>query len=191
MTDFKSAFKKVIGYEGGYVNDPDDPGGETYAGIARKFNTTWEGWVKIDILKSSRNFEKKLEKLKYILDPLVENFYKRRYWTPANCDNMPQLIAEEVFEEAVNLGISKASTILQESLNLLNRNQEDYADLKLDGRTGQVTLNALAQCVNKRGDILLYKIMNSLQCEHYINLMRNNPRREKYIGWFKRVDFVK
>mgnify|MGYP002957326922 CR=1 FL=1 len=38
MANFNEEFKKVILVEGGYVNDPDDAGGETYLGISRRYN---------------------------------------------------------------------------------------------------------------------------------------------------------
>ena len=43
--NFRKAFELVInGYEGKYSNDKDDPGGETYKGIARNKNKDFEGW---------------------------------------------------------------------------------------------------------------------------------------------------
>ena len=47
---FKPAFDATMRNEGGYGNDPQDPGGETYRGIARKFHSKWEGWTTIDAL---------------------------------------------------------------------------------------------------------------------------------------------
>jgi len=44
--NFRKAFELVInGYEGKYSNDKDDPGGETYKGIARNMNKDFEGWL--------------------------------------------------------------------------------------------------------------------------------------------------
>ena len=57
MADFNQAFQLVIAHEGGYVNDPDDPGGETYKGVARKIHSKWEGWQNIDILKRQPDFQ--------------------------------------------------------------------------------------------------------------------------------------
>ena len=45
MAYFGDAFKKLSIKEGGYVNDKDDAGGETYRGISRKYNPTWQGWI--------------------------------------------------------------------------------------------------------------------------------------------------
>lgn len=52
--NFLKSYDILIKHEGGYVNDPDDKGGETYKGIARKFNPDWKGWKIID--KSSNFF---------------------------------------------------------------------------------------------------------------------------------------
>lgn len=49
--DFRVAYKRLIKYEGYYVNDPNDYGGETYKGISRKFNPKWLGWKYIDAIK--------------------------------------------------------------------------------------------------------------------------------------------
>ena len=38
MADFNDAFDETMGHEGGYVNDSNDAGGETYRGISRRFN---------------------------------------------------------------------------------------------------------------------------------------------------------
>ena len=40
MASFLPALQKVLAHEGGYVNDLDDPGGETYKGVARCFKIT-------------------------------------------------------------------------------------------------------------------------------------------------------
>ena len=51
MADFKEAFELTLAHEGGYVKDPDDRGGETYKGIARRYNPGWSGWARIDKAK--------------------------------------------------------------------------------------------------------------------------------------------
>ena len=48
---FEDIFNKTMGIEGGYVDDPDDRGGETYKGISRKNHPAWEGWEIIDSMK--------------------------------------------------------------------------------------------------------------------------------------------
>ncbi|HJW81700.1 MAG TPA: glycosyl hydrolase 108 family protein [Acidiferrobacterales bacterium] len=61
MADFKEAFELTLAHEGGYVKDPDDRGGETYKGIARRYNPGWPGWARINKAKQQRGFPKSLE----------------------------------------------------------------------------------------------------------------------------------
>lgn len=51
MANFDEEFKKVIVVEGGYVDDPDDIGGETYLGISRRYNPNSKMWNIIDDIK--------------------------------------------------------------------------------------------------------------------------------------------
>jgi len=57
--------KEILAYtldlEGGYSNDIDDAGGETYAGISRNNFPDWYGWTIIDDLKDEINFPKNID----------------------------------------------------------------------------------------------------------------------------------
>lgn len=84
MAYFGDAFKKLSIKEGGYVNDKDDAGGETYRGISRKYNPTWQGWTMIDSYKKhytvgSKEFKSKLDN-DVQLQKLVWEKYKIGYW---------------------------------------------------------------------------------------------------------------
>ena len=48
---YKEAIKKTLKYEGGYVNDKDDRGGETYRGVSRRYHPNWSGWKIVDEYK--------------------------------------------------------------------------------------------------------------------------------------------
>lgn len=89
---FQSAFDMVIGAEGGYVNDPQDPGGETKFGISKRAYPT------LDIASLT------LEQAKDI--------YLRDYWGPAGCAaQMNDAMALLIFDCAVNQGVSRAKRI--------------------------------------------------------------------------------
>lgn len=79
---FDKAFKITIGLEGNYSNDPDDPGGETKFGIAKRYHPN------IDIKNLS------LEQAKDI--------YYTEYWLPSGCDNVPFPMDICLFDSAVN-----------------------------------------------------------------------------------------
>ena len=191
MAYFQKAFNLVMMNEGGYVDDKDDAGGETYKGISRRYNPTWEGWKEIDILKLKSDFPKGLLNNMLVKDS-VNVFYKQRYWDRLLCDEIKyQLLAEELFDTAVNMGVSRSSNFFQQALNLLNRNEKLYPDLVEDGKIGQKTLDALDMLPGKDMEYLL-KIINILQGMHYISYMKDSPIQEKYArGWLGRVSIEK
>lgn len=93
---FDDAFEKLIGYEGGYVNDPADPGGETRFGISRR------SYPAEDIAGMT------LERAKAI--------YLRDYWGPAGCDAVPDGARFDLFDTAVNSGTRTAVKLLQRAV---------------------------------------------------------------------------
>ena len=56
MASFGEAFEHTMGMEGGYANDPQDVGGETFMGVSRVYNPGWYGWTIIDGQKDEYNF---------------------------------------------------------------------------------------------------------------------------------------
>jgi lysozyme family protein len=194
MANFEIAYNKTMGHEGGYSNDPDDNGQETYKGISRKYHPSWPGWDTVDNYKGEPGFPSNLAE-DTELDSFVEFFYKENFWDPILGDHAPsQVIAEEMFDNAVNMGITRAVRFLQTGLNVLNRTGKNYGNIVVDGRIGKNTLNALEKLlsVSSREEACLYKIMNILQGYHYINLMTKSEKQEKFArGWLNRVNFIK
>jgi len=192
MADYDVAYDITLAHEGGYDNDPDDAGGETYKGVARKFYPTWAGWAIIDAAKEEPNFPDSL-KDNIVLDSMIREFYKINYWNRIGGDDLSeQLLANELFDTGVNMGVSRAVEFLQKALNVLNRSGKLYDDIGEDGKFGNDTINALSAYLSTDSVNLLLKIINVLQGMHYVNYMTKNPTQEKYArGWFARVEFVK
>jgi lysozyme family protein len=192
MSYFVDAYSITMHHEGGYVNDPDDVGGETYKGIARRYNPDWEGWGIVDMEKSKEDFPKCLE-FDESLQRSVKTFYKQRYFDPFVGDEMPRDLALEMFDTAVNMGVGRAVKFLQISLNILNRNQKLYKDMVVDSSYGPTTNDRLKAYLTKDGDTrVLVKMLNILQGAHYIEYMNKSPKQEKFArGWFKRVSISK
>lgn len=192
MTNFEKAYKIVRAHEGGYANDPDDPGGETYKGIARNRWPDWIGWPKIDNAKNEPGFPSNLENDSDLQND-VRNFFKEHFWDAVWGDTISsysQELATDLFDMAVNLGVGRASEFFQRALNVLNNRGRLYQDISVDGDIGNETIKAFKKAVETRNAELIYKVINILQGYHYINLMESNQKFEKYIGWFKRVDFI-
>lgn len=91
--DFDQAFDRLMGAEGGYVNLPSDPGGETNWGISKRSYPT------VDIKKLTRDDAKLI--------------YRRDFWERGRMGEYDQAIAFQVFDIAVNSGIETAVRMLQ------------------------------------------------------------------------------
>ena len=199
MADFNLAFNKTMSHEGGYSNDPDDAGGETYRGISHRYHPAWEGWEVIEsiIRKHASDWLSVLNNFtspEHELDRLTRSFYKRMYWDINRLDWMPQPVADEMFDTGVNMGVLRAAIFLQRALNYLNRNGRLFTDLVDDGDVGPLTMMALSTLLAAApSDVwVLLKIMNVLQGMHYLDYMDRSPTQEKFArGWFQRVDIGK
>ncbi len=104
--DFKKAVKFVLQKEGGYVNHPADPGGETKYGISKR------AYPDLNI--------------KDLTVEQAKEIYYRDYWLKAGCDEMDWPMSLVVFDTAVNMGVSRAKVFYRES-----RNWVDYVRLRL------------------------------------------------------------
>jgi lysozyme family protein len=141
MDIFEQAVALTLQHEGGYINDPADPGGETRYGISKR------AFPKVDIANLTINKAKAI--------------YKAFYW-----ERGPHLIkhpslAAKYFDLCVNAGVSRASKWLQEASNLFG------AALAIDGVVGPVT----AEYINRypHPEALLCAL-KGLAFNHYVNI---------------------
>lgn len=192
MADFEIAFDETMLHEGGYVDDPDDAGGETYRGVARKFHPGWPGWKKVDAHKQQApaEFQKLLDDDRE-LQELVAAFYREFFWQPIRGDQLAdQALANELFDTAVNQGVGTAIRFWQEALNLLNRHGRDYPEIAVDGLVGEQTLATTAKFLarNRQQPDRLLKVLNLMQGGKYLERARQNPVQRKFLhGWLNRV----
>ena len=175
--------EETIAIEGGYVNDPTDRGGETYKGISRKFHSGWEGWAIIDGFKQQGEGFEVLLNADPGLHAQVVAFYEKNYMRPFEQISNRRIKAE-LFDTAVNMGVGTAKKMLQEALNLMNRNERNFEDLAVDGQIGPKTIAAYKK-VRKP---VLFKVLNGLQFCRYKEIVEKDPRQERFFnGWMKRV----
>ncbi|MBN1187017.1 MAG: hypothetical protein JXB49_32365 [Bacteroidales bacterium] len=186
MANFKEAYNKTMGHEGGYANNPFDKGGETYKGIARKYHPEWDGWLIIDAYKANSDLKTNRVIDDPELDELVYDFYQDKFWSSNRLDEITnQLIANELFDTGVNVGREKAARMLQIALNVLNRNERDYHDIKVDGIIGPDTIRLTN--AYPRPEVLL-KTLNGIQFSHYMAICQYDPSQEVFFqGWLKRA----
>src|SRR5271157_3423333 len=100
MADFLPAYQITLQNEGNYTysNDPDDEGGETFAGLCKQFDPSWLGWSIIDAHKNDDDFPKCLEALDELKN-LVAPYYKYKYWKLMSGDKLKdQDVANKLFD---------------------------------------------------------------------------------------------
>jgi lysozyme family protein len=189
MADFMIALKATKGEEGIYSTGTGstaaDTGGETILGIARKKNPQWPGWPLVDSYKP--NVLKVLDDPKF--KQLVEDFYRQDYWGPIKgSDISSQAVANELFDSAVNMGPSHPAKFLQNTLNLMNKNQTLYPDMVVDGVLGTKTLEALKIVLSKGEEAVVLVSLNGFQFARYVEICKNDPTQEAFFrGWAKRA----
>ncbi|MEL7499276.1 MAG: glycosyl hydrolase 108 family protein [Planctomycetota bacterium] len=191
--DFEIAYGETELFEGGYVNDPDDKGGETHRGVTRRFHPKWPGWKIIDQIKSDfpDDFVRRINDNQKLVE-LSKTLYRDKYWAPIQGDQFTnQLLANKVFDTGVNQGVATSVRYLQDGLNLLNRNQKNYDDIKVDGKMGSSTLTAMSAFLKleKGQPDYLLKLLNLMQAWKYVELMKADKSQEKFArGWLNRVN---
>jgi len=114
---FDEIIEIVLEHEGGYVNDPDDPGGETNFGIAKRSHPD------VDIANLTKEGAKEI--------------YKSEYWDKNKVESLPEQLRHIYFDMCVNQGRGRAVRIMQRAANAKG------AGLKVDGGMGPVTIEAM------------------------------------------------
>lgn len=162
--------------EGGYSENPDDPGGPTRWGVTQRVARR-HGW-RGDMRHYPWERAREVYLQEYVRDPRFNEV-----------GDLSWPIAEELIDTGVNMGIADAGTFLQRSLTVLNRKGELYPDLKVDGIVGDKTLAALESYLEHRGsegERVLLKALNCLQGAEYIALAEAGVRFETFVyGWLR------
>lgn len=180
--DFDKIYEKLIVDEGGYSNDPNDSGKETYKGISRNYHPNNPIWVMIDAHKDKWDFEQFL-KTSPALEQEVYKFYYNMYKRNKVHKFKEFELKEKLFSMIVNMGELKAIVILQKSYNLLKKG--NY--LAEDGLIGNETIRHLNSFKEKDFKDLIMFYRAELYC-HYKNIVQKYPKNLRYIkGWARRA----
>jgi len=116
--NFQAALQIILGYEGGYSDDPADPGGSTQCGVTLNTFSNYLGR------------QATVAELKAITPQQVAAIYRAGYWG-ATCDALPSGVDLMFFDAAVNNGPGKAAKLLQGAVGVTQ-----------DGMVGHFTLDA-------------------------------------------------
>jgi lysozyme family protein len=171
MADFDVFLPLLLRFEGGYVDDPEDPGGETNKGITM---ATFQ-----ECSHELLGIEPTTDNLKSLTDAQAGIIYKARYWDKMRGDAFSvQDLANIVCDFYVNAG-TRAIALLQRIMNGMG------AHLVEDGTVGPASLQALGGLAQDE----VYRQYKQGRILYYRGLVDSKPTLAKFLnGWLKRVD---
>lgn len=148
----------ILHHEGGYVNHPKDPGGETNLGVTKRVYEEWGG-------------------TKEMVDLTVEDvapIYEKNYWGRVKADDLPSGLDLCVFDFAVNAGPGRAAKYLQSMIGTT-----------VDGGIGPNTLRAVGNYVEEVG---LQTAIENYQANRQRYYEKLSTFETFGRGWTRRVD---
>lgn len=167
-----------VNIEAGYVNNPDDLGGETIWGVTKATADEYGYKGAMKDMPQSTAFA----------------IYDKLWWQRMRLDQImvisPQL-ADRMFDFGINAGRGNCIRELQRILNVLNRQQKLYNDIDADGGIGKLTLDALGGFVRARGKEGVKRIVVELFCHqgyYYTDISEKRKKNEEFTyGWYNRL----
>jgi len=160
---FNTGLVFVARAEGGYVNNPNDPGGATNLGITQ---TTYDNYRKSLGLPPKDVKDITLEE--------TQSIYYTNYWSSTGAGELPPKLAVVYFDACVNTGPQQATKDLQRALGI-----------PADGSIGPTTFGA-AQTADT---VTATRSYIETRRVFYTNLASNKPELQEFLpGWLKRLD---
>ena len=155
---FNEVIKHVLKNEGGYVNDPNDRGGETKYGISKRAHP------EVDIKNLT-------------IDGALD-IYRRLYWNPSKAEKLMPELRYQYFDFVVNAGQGNAVKVLQKACNGKLKQSERIA---VDGRIGRMTIGASEKLEESR--LKAYKLLYYANI-----VLKNPMQEKFWYGWYRRVN---
>jgi len=179
---FDKAILITLKHEGGFVNDPVDPGGATNWGMSIRFlkndagDADGDGFLDGDIDKDG---DIDVDDIKNMTVEEARKLYRIYFWDKYDYDTIVDFtVAARVFDMTVNMGPRQTGKIVQRALNNCGQN------VGVDGAIGKNTFAAI-NCTDP--EMLMAEIRQE-HAQFYIDLIAAKPKFEKYRkGWLRRA----
>ena len=155
--NYQKCLETILHHEGGYVNHPKDPGGETNLGVTKRVYEEWGG----------------TKDMKDLTVADVAPIYKKNYWDRVKGDELPSGLDLCVFDFGVNAGTGRAAKYLQTMIGTV-----------ADGGIGPNTLQALGLYVEEVGVEDAVRNYQEARQEYYESLSTFETSGK---GWTRRV----
>lgn len=160
MSKYETCLEIILHHEGGYVNHPKDPGGETNLGVTKRVYEEWGG----------------TKDMKELTVEDVAPIYQKNYWNRVRGDDLPAGLDLCVFDFGVNAGTGRSAKFLQRLVGTT-----------VDGGIGPATIKAVNAYVQIEGiEATIEAFQNSRQ-EYYESLSTFETFGR---GWTRRVKEV-
>ena len=159
MSNFEKCLEIILHHEGGYVNHPKDPGGETNLGVTKRVYEEWGG----------------TKDMKDLTVEDVAPIYKKNYWDRVKGDDLPNGLDLCIFDFAVNAGPGRAAKMIQKMIGVT-----------VDGGIGPNTLRALGLYEEEVGGVAEVILEYQKQRQLYYESLSTFDTFGR--GWTRRVD---
>ena len=158
QANYNKCLETILHHEGGYVNHPKDPGGETNLGVTKRVYEEFGG----------------TKDMKDLTVEDVAPIYKKGYWDKMKGDELPNGLDLCVFDFGVNAGPGRSAKYLQTMIGTV-----------ADGGIGPNTLKAVANYVEEVG---LEQAIENFQGERQTYYENLSTFATFGRGWTRRVD---
>lgn len=179
MADFDKAIPLLLMHEGGYVNNPNDPGGATNYGVSLRFLQDHPEAGDFD-----NDGKVDAEDIANMTVDDAKAIYKQFWWDAFNYGNInDQTVATKVFDLSVNMGAKRAHILLQTAID-----KTFGLNLTCDGVLGPASLRVLNSITDGDQEQQLISAYCDETWAFYQRLIANNPKLSVFQkGWKNRA----